>query len=232
MKYNKVSESIFLERPNRFIAKADLDGETVTAHVKNTGRCREILIPGVKAILAHSDNPNRKTAYDLVAAYKGDLLINIDSQAPNQVYGESLVNGDIYDEIIAVKPEATLGKSRYDFLIEKGEEKIYTEVKGVTLEDNGTVLFPDAPTERGVKHLRGLTSLASEGYKTSVVFVVQMERADYFTPNYKMHEEFGIAVEKAAEAGVDVLAYTCRVTEDSMELADRIPVKLRNGITL
>lgn len=232
MKYRKTSEATFLNRPNRFIAKAELDGETVTAHVKNTGRCKEILIPGARAVLAHSDNPDRKTAFDLVAAYKGGLLINIDSQAPNKVYGEALNDGRIYDESVTVKPEATCGNSRYDFLVEKNGEKIYTEVKGVTLEDEGVALFPDAPTERGVKHLRGLTSLVSKGYKATVVFVVQMDRADYFTPNYDMHEEFGLAVEEAVEAGVDVVAYTCRVTEDSMELTDRIPVRLRNGITL
>lgn len=232
MKYSRISEAVFLDRPNRFIAKAELDGETVTAHVKNTGRCKEILIPGVKAVLAHAENPNRKTAFDLVAAYKGDLLINIDSQAPNKVYGEALNEGKIFDEIVAVRPEATYGDSRFDFLVEKNDEKIYTEVKGVTLEDDGVALFPDAPTDRGVKHLRGLASLISEGFKASVVFVVQMDRADYFMPNYDMHEEFGLAVEEAVEAGVDVAAYTCRVTEDSMELAERIPVRLRNGITL
>lgn len=232
MRYSKISEAVFLDRPNRFIAKAELDGEVVTAHVKNTGRCKEILIPGAKVILAHSDNPNRKTAFDLIAAYKGDLLINIDSQAPNKVYGESLTDGKIYNGIVSVKPESTQGNSRYDFFIERGEDGIYTEVKGVTLEDNGIALFPDAPTERGVKHLRGLTSLINQGYKASVVFVVQMDRADYFTPNYEMHEEFGIAVEEAVEAGVEVTAYTCHVTENSMELAERIPVKLRNGITL
>lgn len=232
MRYSKISEAVFLDRPNRFIAKAELDGEVVTAHVKNTGRCKEILIPGAKVILAHSDNPNRKTAFDLIAAYKGDLLINIDSQAPNKAYGESLTDGKIYNGIVSVKPESTQGNSRYDFFIERGEDKIYTEVKGVTLEDNGIALFPDAPTERGVKHLRGLTSLINQGYKASVVFVVQMDRADYFTPNYEMHEEFGIAVEEAVEAGVEVTAYTCHVTENSMELAERIPVKFRNGVTL
>lgn len=232
MRYTKVSEATFLERPNRFIAKADLNGETVTAHVKNTGRCKEILVPGAKAVLAHSDNPDRKTAFDLVAAYKGDLLINIDSQAPNKVYGEALNDGRIYDVPVTVKPEATCGDSRFDFLVEKDGEKIYTEVKGVTLEDDGVTLFPDAPTGRGVKHLKGLASLIDQGFKASAVFVVQMDRADYFMPNYDMHEEFAVAVEEAIEAGVDVVAYTCRVTEDSMELAERIPVKLRNGITL
>ena len=232
MKYLKTVSATFIERPNRFVAKVDLKGEEVTVHVKNTGRCKEILVPGVEVILAHSDNPNRKTAYDLISAYKGDMLINIDSQAPNEVYKESLSEGRIYKDPISIKSEVVHGDSRFDFFIEKDESKIFTEVKGVTLEEDGIVLFPDAPTDRGVKHLRGLAHCISEGYEASAVFIVQMPEADFFTPNYKMHEEFGMALEYAVSAGVEVAAYTCNVTEDSLDLAYRIPVRLRNGITL
>lgn len=232
MKYLKTVSATFIERPNRFIAKVDLEGEEVTVHVKNTGRCKEILIPGVEVILSHSDNPNRKTAYDLISAYKGDMLINIDSQAPNEVYKESLSKGQIYKDPVSVRSEVVHGDSRFDFFIEKGEEKIFTEVKGVTLEKDGKVLFPDAPTERGVKHLRGLANCISEGYKASAVFVVQMSEAEFFTPNYEMHEEFGTALEDAVSVGVEVAAYTCNITEDSLDLAQRIPIRLRNGTTL
>jgi len=232
MKYLRTVSATFIERPNRFIAKVELEGEEVTVHVKNTGRCKEILIPGVKVILDHSDNPNRKTAYDLISAYKGNMLINIDSQAPNKVYKESLSDGKIYDDPVSVRSEVVHGDSRFDFLIEKDDKKIFTEVKGVTLEENGIVLFPDAPTDRGVKHLKGLAHCITEGYEASAVFVVQMSKAEFFTPNYKMHEEFGTALEDAVSAGVQVVAYTCNVTEDSLDLAHRIPIKLRNGITL
>ena len=232
MKYLKTVSATFIERPNRFIAKVDLEGEEVTVHVKNTGRCKEILIPGAEVILSHSDNPNRKTAYDLISAYKGDMLINIDSQAPNEVYKESLFKGQIYKDPVSIRSEVVHDDSRFDFFIEKNEERIFTEVKGVTLEENGKVLFPDAPTERGVKHLRGLARCISEGYKATAVFIVQMSEAEYFIPNYEMHEEFGTALEDAVSAGVEVAAYTCNITEDSLDLAQRISVKLRNGITL
>ncbi len=232
MRYSRTVSATFIERPNRFIAKVDLEGEEVIAHVKNTGRCKEILIPGAEIILSHSDNPKRKTAYDLIAAYKGDMLINIDSQAPNEVYKESLFEGRIYEDPVSIMSEVVHGDSRFDFLIEENGMKIFTEVKGVTLEENGVVLFPDAPTERGVKHLKGLAHCISEGYKASAVFIVQMSEAEFFTPNYKMHEEFGAALEDAVSAGVEVAAYTCDVSEDSLNLAQRIPVRLRNGITL
>ncbi|MEA4977910.1 MAG: DNA/RNA nuclease SfsA [Methanomassiliicoccaceae archaeon] len=232
MIYPDTVSATFIERPNRFIAKVELDGEEVICHVKNTGRCREILVPGTKVILAHSDDSKRKTSYDLISAYKGDVLINIDSQAPNAVYAEAISLGRIYNGPTLVKREARHGDSRFDFYIEDNGRKIFAEVKGVTLEDNGKVLFPDAPTERGVKHLRGLAHCVSEGYSASSVFVVQMSEADYFVPNYEMHEEFGIALEEAVSAGVEVTAYTCEVSENSLHLAHRIPIKLRNGVTL
>lgn len=232
MKYSEILKAGFIERPNRFVAKVDLEGEEVICHVKNTGRCREILVPGADVILAHADGPERKTAYDLVSVYKGDILINIDSQAPNAVYAEAVEQGRIYEGPVSMKREAKHGDSRFDFYIEENGRRIFTEVKGVTLEDGGKVLFPDAPTDRGVKHLRGLAHCISEGYEASVVFVVQMSEADYFTPNYDMHEEFGTALEEAVSAGVQVFAYTCDVHEDSLHLAHRIPVELRNGITL
>lgn len=232
MRYSKVSSATFIERPNRFIAKVNLDGEEVTVHVKNTSRCTEVLIPGAEVILAHSDNPNRKTKHDLVSVYKGDLLINIDSQAPNKVYGEALASGRIYSGDLSIRPEKTYGDSRFDFYLEKEGKRNLTEVKGVTLENDGIVQFPGAPTERGVKHLRGLIRSISEGFDASVVFIVQMSEADHLIPNYEMHEEFGVTLEEAVEAGVEVTAYKCDVTEDSLELSERIPVKFRNGFTL
>ncbi|MGE0015323.1 MAG: DNA/RNA nuclease SfsA [Candidatus Methanomethylophilaceae archaeon] len=232
MIYSETVRAKFIERPNRFIARAELGGDEVICHVKNTGRCKEILVPGAEVILAHSDDLRRKTAYDLVSAYKGDILINIDSQAPNAVYAEALSQGRIYGGGISVKREARHGDSRFDFYIEENGRKIFSEVKGVTLEKDGKVLFPDAPTERGVKHLKGLAHCISEGYGASVVFVVQMSRADYFSPNYEMHEEFGTALEEAASAGVEVSAYACEVNEQSLYLAHRIPVKFRDGLRL
>lgn len=232
MRYEKTEKAAFLGRPIRFMTVISLDGRGIVCHVKNSGRCREILVPGAEVILAHSDKPDRKTSYDLVSAYKGDMLINIDSQAPNAVYAEALSSGKIYGGSVLTKREARHGDSRFDFYIEENDRKIFTEVKGVTLENNGTVLFPDAPTDRGVKHLRGLAHCISEGYGASVVFVVQMSRADHFSPNYEMHEEFGTALEEAVSAGVEVSAYTCEVNEYSLNLAHRIPVKFRDGLTL
>lgn len=229
MRYPETVRAKFIERPNRFIARAELDGEEVVCHVKNTGRCKEILVPGAEVILAHSDDPKRKTSYDLVSAYKGGMLINIDSQAPNAVYAEALSHGRIYGDVTLTRREARHGDSRFDFYIEENGRKIFSEVKGVTLENDGKVLFPDAPTDRGVKHLRGLAHCISEGYGASVIFVVQMSRADYFSPNYEMHEEFGTALEEAVSAGVEISAYTCEVSEQSMHLAHRIPVEFRNG---
>ncbi|MCL1879976.1 MAG: DNA/RNA nuclease SfsA [Actinomycetia bacterium] len=170
MIYTNTVKATFLSRPNRFIAHAKIGGETAVAHVKNTGRCKELLIPGATVILQESDNPERKTKYDLIAVYKGERLINMDSQAPNKVFLEYVKSGQHIDGITLIKLEAKYGGSRFDFYVEAGQRKIFIEVKGVTLEEDGVVLFPDAPTKRGVKHLNELAECVQEGYETQVVF--------------------------------------------------------------
>lgn len=218
MRYRKIVKGIFVDRPNRFIAHVELEGRLETVHVKNTGRCKEILIPGVGVILAEGDNPNRKTRYDLVAAYKkGFGLINIDSQAPNQVVKEWLSKQD-YD---FVKPEYQYGKSRIDFYMEKGTTRFLMEVKGCTLEREGIGYFPDAPTERGVKHLQELAAAAEEGYRCILAFVIQMEGIREVRPNNETHAAFGEALENAKQRGVEVLFLRCRVGEDGFEILDK-----------
>ena len=223
MKYEKVLRATFLERPNRFIAYARLEGERVVCHVKNTGRCRELLVPGAEVVLSDGrDNAKRKTPFDLIAVKKGDRLINIDSQAPNAAAAELLRR--LYPDAV-IRPEKAVGDSRIDFYLENGEEKMFVEVKGVTLEENGAVFFPDAPTQRGIKHLRELTSLKEQGYTTKVLFIVQTEKVRYFAPNRKTHPQFADELIRASEAGVDILAYECRVTEG--EMVATVPVEIR-----
>lgn len=215
MKYGKVVEGRFLHRPNRFIAQVSIDGKEETVHVKNTGRCRELLLPGATVVLEVSDNPNRKTAYDLIAVYKQKIgLVNMDSQAPNKVVAEWL-KGQDYTKI---KPEYTYGNSRIDFYMEKGEEKYLLEVKGCTLEIDGIGYFPDAPTERGVKHLKELTRAAAEGYHCSVAFVIQMEGVYEVRPYDVTHPAFGEALEEARNAGVDVLFLCCEVKPGELRI--------------
>ncbi len=226
MKYPNIILGRFLRRPNRFIAHVELDGQEVVCHVKNTGRCRELLVPGAAVWLCRSDNPARKTAYDLVAVEKGDLLINMDSAAPNAVFGEFAGAGKFLPDTEAVKSEVRYGASRFDFCITAGGQTHYVEVKGVTLEEDGVVRFPDAPTERGVRHLRELMDAKAAGYGAHAVFVIQMEQAKYFTPNERTHPAFAVALKEAAEAGVGIHAYTCRVTPDGMEIAGTVPVVL------
>lgn len=218
MRYRKIVKGTFVDRPNRFIAHVELEGRLETVHVKNTGRCKEILIPGVEVILAEGDNPNRKTRYDLVAAYKkGFGLINIDSQAPNQVVKEWLLKQD-YD---FVKPEYQYGKSRIDFYMEKGTTRFLMEVKGCTLEREGIGYFPDAPTERGVKHLQELAAATEEGYRCILAFVIQMEGICEVRPNIETHAAFGEALENAKQRGVEVLFLKCRVDEDGFEILNK-----------
>ena len=226
MTYENIEKAVFLSRPNRFIAHFDINGKTVVAHVKNTGRCKELLVPGARVILQKADNPNRKTPYDLIAVWKGKRLINMDSQAPNKVFMEHLQSGLYIKGITLIKPEAKYGGSRFDFYIEAGERKIFIEVKGVTLEADGVVLFPDAPTERGVKHLNELAQCISDGYETQVVFIIQMDGVRYFTPNNKTHPAFGEALVAAEKVGVKVAAFDCAVTENSMNIGKPIPIKL------
>lgn len=218
MKYEHITYGKFDSRPNRFIARVLVDGRLEMVHVKNTGRCRELLLPGVDVILEVSDNPKRKTKYDLIGVYKENLgWVNIDSQAPNKVVMEWLEQ----QEYTYIKPEYTYGDSRIDFYMEKGEEKFLMEVKGCTLEVDGIGYFPDAPTERGVKHLRELVKAVKAGYQCYVAFVIQMEGIHEVRPNVATHKEFGQALEEAKAAGVKVLYLGCRVTEDTLEI-DRI----------
>lgn len=215
MKYKKVVKAKFIDRPNRFIAHVEVDGNVETVHVKNTGRCKEILIPGVDVILAEGDNPNRKTKYDLVAAYKKDFgLINIDSQAPNQVVKEWLSKED-FDY---VKPEYVYGDSRIDFYMEKGNEKYLMEVKGCTLEVDGIGYFPDAPTERGIKHLKELAAAVDKGYHCILAFVIQMDGIDEVRPNITTHAAFGDALDEAVRKGVELRFFKCHIEEDGFEI--------------
>ena len=225
MKYGAVTKGIFLERPNRFIARVIMDGETVVCHVKNTGRCRELLVPGATVYLAAAENPHRKTDWDLIAVEKGTRLINMDAQAPNKVFAEFAQQFEA--EARAIHPEFTVGESRLDFCLELQDGGFhYIEVKGVTLEQDGHVRFPDAPTERGVKHLRELTHLAEEGHRATAFFVIQMSDVKDFSPNDDTHPAFGEALRQAAAAGVNVAAYACRVTPDSLEIDRPVPVIL------
>lgn len=215
MNYQNIIHGQFESRPNRFIAKVWVDGKLETVHVKNTGRCKELLIPGVEVILECCDQPARKTKYDLIAVYKEGLgLVNIDSQAPNKVVKEWLLQQDY----TFVRPEYTYGDSRIDFYMEQGEERFLMEVKGCTLEVDGIGYFPDAPTERGVKHLRELCKAAKEGYHCMLAFVIQMEGIYEVRANVETHPEFGVALEEAYAAGVDILFLPCRVEKDSLTI--------------
>lgn len=231
MKYNRVVPGIFQKRPNRFIAHVCIHGKEEVCHVKNTGRCKELLVPGCTVYCAVSDNPKRKTKFDLIAVEKkvesSTLLINMDSQAPNAAVKEWLASGaSPFGQIDLLKPECRHGNSRFDFYLECNKRKIFIEVKGVTLEDDGVVLFPDAPTERGVKHVHELIQCHAEGYETYILFVVQMERARYFTPNRKTHPEFADALCEAKQADVELLAYMCTVSPDEMKMDKPLEIKL------
>lgn len=215
MKYRNIIHGKFASRPNRFIARVWVEGKLETVHVKNTGRCKELLLPDSDVILEVSDNPDRKTKYDLIGVYKEKIgWVNIDSQAPNKVVKEWLEQQDY----TLVKPEYTYRDSRIDFYMEKGEQKFLMEVKGCTLEIDGIGYFPDAPTERGVKHLRELTKAVKDGYQCYVAFVVQMEGINEVRANEATHKEFGQALEEAKAAGVKVLCLGCKVTEDTLEV--------------
>ena len=226
MKYREIADGIFLDRPNRFIAHVDVNGTVETVHVKNTGRCKELLLPGAAVRLEVSDNPKRKTKYDLVAVEKGRLLINMDSQAPNRVAEEYLPQ--LFPGLTSYRRERSWGSSRFDFYVEAAGERWFMEVKGVTLEEDGVALFPDAPTQRGVKHLWELVRCQEEGFRACVLFVIQMEGIRYFTPNRRTHPAFAHDLEEAAAQGVRVEAVACHVTPSS--LTPGAPVALRlNG---
>ncbi len=226
MKYQNVQEGRFESRPNRFIAYVNIDGSTRKVHVKNTGRCRELLTEHAKVYLNRSANPERSTAYDLVAVQKGHRMINMDSQAPNKAVEEWLKEGTLFPDAVKIRPETKYGNSRFDFYVETPEDRIFIEVKGVTLEQDNVVLFPDAPSDRAVKHVRELASCVAQGYKAYIIFVIQMEDVAYFTPNRSTHPEFAEALEEARGAGVHVFAYDCRVTADSMTIRQPVEVRL------
>lgn len=224
MFYKNIAAGKFISRPNRFIANVEIDGEIQVVHVKNTGRCRELLLPGSTVYCEKSDNPNRKTAYDLVAVEKGKLLINMDSQAPNAAFSEFIHDGSFKDGIEYIARERKYKNSRFDFYFKRKGKEYFAEVKGVTLEDEGVVLFPDAPTERGVKHLTELEDAVKNGYGGCVVFVVQLKEAKFFTPNRKTHPEFADKLKEVQKEGVEIFAYTCNVTPSSISLLSQIPV--------
>lgn len=215
----------FLARPNRFIAHIEIDGKAEICHVKNTGRCKELLPPGATVWCERSRNPARKTAFDLICVEKGSRLINMDSQAPNAAVKEWLLGGGL-GNIENLKPESTFGNSRFDFSFVKDGKPCFLEVKGVTLENDGVCAFPDAPTVRGAKHLHELTELVKEGYSTYVLFVIQMEDVKYLQPNDATDPDFGKALRQAAQAGVQILAMDCKVTPDTMKINKPIKIKL------
>jgi sugar fermentation stimulation protein A len=236
MTYPSIIPAIFRARPNRFVAEVEIDGRASNraelVHVKNTGRCAELLVPGALVYLNKAANTNRATKYDLVAVQKGARLINMDSYAPNIAFGEYLQSGRHIDGVTLIKPEAKYGKSRFDFYVETGDcrsglvRKIFIEVKGVTLEDSGAVMFPDAPTERGVKHLNELAASIRDGYEAHIVFVIQMTGVLYFTPNEKTHPAFGDALRAAKSAGVTVTALDCEITPSSMVIGKPVAMNL------
>lgn len=234
MLYGKILPGIFQARPNRFIAHVEIEGRTEVCHVKNTGRCRELLLPGVTVWLEESANPARKTKYDLIAVEKarkdGPLLINMDSQAPNRVFREWAASGGLGFVPTLLRPETTFGNSRFDYYwelsVDSGVRRGFWEVKGVTLEENGTARFPDAPTLRGVKHLEELVLARKAGYETGVCFIVQMPGMDHVEPNDATHPEFGAALRRAAQAGVKVLALSCAVEPGTLRASGEIPVVL------
>lgn len=225
MKYRNIVSGRFIRRPNRFIAHIEIGGKEEICHVKNTGRCRELLPVGAAVWCEKSENPNRKTGFDLIAVQKGDRLINMDSQAPNAAVKEWLLAGGL-GEIADLQPEKTYGESRFDFAFTKDGKPCFMEVKGVTLENDGICAFPDAPTARGAKHLRELTALAKTGYGAYVLFVIQMADVQYLHPNDATDPVFSDALREAANAGVQILAMDCAVTPDSMELRNPATIKL------
>lgn len=226
MRYQNIHRATFLSRPNRFIARVLLDGRGETVHVKNTGRCRELLVPGSIVYLEKSGNPARKTAFDLVTVEKAGRLVNMDSQAPNKLFEEWARAENFLPELTLLRPETTWGNSRFDFYWETNERKGFVEVKGCTLEEDNWTYFPDAPTERGVKHLEELIRAKSEGYDAAVCFVIQMAGVDGFSPNDRTHPEFGQALRRAAKAGVEILAYECDVTPEEVTITEKVPVRL------
>lgn len=227
MKYKRIREGKFISRPNRFIANIEIDGKTQVCHVKNTGRCKELLVPGVAVYVQETENPERKTKYDLISVYKDGKLINMDSQAPNKVFGEWAQNSGYFKNITLIKPECKYKNSRFDFYIEADGRKIFVEVKGVTLENDGVVSFPDAPTERGVKHIKELEEAVENGYDACIFFIIQMTDCRYFVPNKATHPEFADALVSAGNSGVDIKALNCIVTPETLEAFRFVEIHLK-----
>lgn len=226
MLYSNIQQGYFLSRPNRFIAHVEINGVTEICHVKNTGRCRELLTERAVVYVQQHDDSKRKTKYSLIAVCKGNLLINMDSQAPNKAVAEWLTDKQPFGEIKVLKPECRHGNSRFDFYVETEKRKIFIEVKGVTLENDGIAMFPDAPTARGVKHLQELTDCLQQGYEAAAIFVIQFTGAKLFKPNYATHPEFAQALRAAQSAGVQVMALECAVTPESMCIGKSVPLQL------
>lgn len=224
--YKNIKKGIFVSRPNRFVAVVTVDGQNKVCHVKNTGRCRELLIPGVTVLLEKCESKDRKTEYDLVAVYKGQELINIDSQAPNKVFGEWIKERGFFGEPSLIRPETTYKNSRFDYYIENRSQKLFVEIKGVTLEEDGVAMFPDAPTERGIKHLNELVEATENGYTAYVFFIIQMKNCKYFTPNVNTHPQFAQALVKAERAGVNICCVDCEVFEEGFSIKDFVEVRL------
>ena len=231
MRYNSIRKATFIDRPNRFIANVDIDGATHTVHVKNTGRCRELLIPGVTVYLDRPEGRARRTEYDLVAVEKvregkEPLIINMDSQMPNDAVAEWLPASGLFGKDAVIHREYTVGSSRFDFMIEDGDDICYLEVKGVTLEEDNVAMFPDAPTERGIKHLSELAELSHKGYRAYVVFLIQMKGVIAFRPNDRTHKAFGDALRAADLAGVRIIVLDSLVTPDSLKPDQEVCVLL------
>lgn len=224
MRYENIVKGKFVKRLNRFVAEVEIDGEKLLCHIKNTGRCRELLKEGVTVYLEKSSNAQRKYQYSLVSVRKGERLVNMDSQAPNKAVYEFLKSGRLFENITFIKPESTYKKSRFDFYAEYGGKKAFIEVKGVTLENDGVVSFPDAPTERGARHLEELCECIKEGYEAHIFFAVQMKDVLYFTPNGENDPKFKLTLLKAAGQGVKIHAFDCFVTEKEMVIAEKVKV--------
>lgn len=230
MKYNNIVKGRFVSRPNRFIAKVIINGKEETVHVKNTGRCKEILVSDAAVYLTKASGSQRKTQYDLIAVEKKTenrtILINIDSQIPNACAEEFLPHSGLFSENLTLKREVKYGNSRFDIFAHDGERRAFIEVKGVTLEKNGKALFPDAPTQRGIKHIKELIKAKNEGYEAYIIFIIQMDEVHSFSPNSETHPAFAFALKEAADSGVNILAYKSSVTPDSIEINSPVEVNL------
>ena len=225
MTYKNINKAVFIDRPNRFIARCEINEQVETVHVKNTGRCKELLIPGTTVFLEKFNAQTRKTNYDLISVIKGNRIINIDSQAPNKIFLEWAKSGRFLPDILVIKPAYRFLNSRFDFYIETPFKKIFIEIKGATLENNGVVMFPDAPTQRGLKHISELIEVKKKGYEAYIIFVIQMENAKYFMPNYITHKAFADKLKECDDNGVNVAAFDTIVTEKSIVLNNEVEVR-------